>query len=96
MTQPCFADACTVLCLPDWPVAATVIMQLIKMLPSKTGLQSADNSVRQLSVDMLGTLAARVFAEASLAEREEGYLKECLAEELGGRLHSAGWLGTNI
>jgi hypothetical protein len=80
------ADICTVLPLPEWPTAATALLRLITALGSSCGLYNVDNTVRQVSVDMLGTIAARVFMEATLSEKEEEYLKDCLLKEVGGIL----------
>lgn len=78
------ADICSLLSLPEWPAAATALLRLINTLGSTSGLYNNDNAVRQASVDMLGTIAARVFMEAYQGEKDEEYLRECLLQEVEG------------
>lgn len=82
--KPFVADICTLLSLPEWPAAATALLRLINTLGSSSGLYNSDNAVRQASVDMLGTIAARVFMEAFQGEKDEEYLRECLLPEVEG------------
>ncbi|CAK0782901.1 hypothetical protein CVIRNUC_006096 [Coccomyxa viridis] len=69
--------------LPKCPAALPMVLRLVSALLSKAGMHSPDNSVRLVSVDLLGLIASQLCYEAFKAN--------CEAEAVAGllRQHSA-------
>lgn len=63
------ADLLRVQNLPAWPAAGTVLIRCINALGGPKGLQHPDASVRQISVDLLGLIAAHLYKDALSQQR---------------------------
>ncbi|CAD7704601.1 unnamed protein product [Ostreobium quekettii] len=62
--------------LPEWPAAAHLLHRFILMLGGDSGLKHTDSTVRQLCVEFLGIVTAKL-CEGSLAARESrGWIQQ--------------------
>ena len=77
------ADLLRVQSLPAWPAASTLLIRCIHALGGPRGLQHADASVRQISVDFLGLIAAHLFKEALSAADNQAWLAQFASAEEG-------------
>lgn len=66
--------------LPEWPAALPMLLRLVSTLLSKAGMHSPDNSVRLVSVDLLGLIAAQLCYEAHVAGSEAEAVADILKE----------------
>ncbi|KAA6428703.1 MAG: nipped-B -like [Trebouxia sp. A1-2] len=76
--------------LPAWPAAGTVLIRCINALGGPKGLQHPDASVRQISVDLLGLIAAHLYKDALTAEDNQAWLTQFAAsdgEDAGSEAH---------
>ncbi|DBA96220.1 TPA: hypothetical protein ACH3X3_002417 [Trebouxia sp. C0006] len=76
--------------LPAWPAAGTVLIRCINALGGPKGLQHPDASVRQISVDLLGLIAAQLYKDALTAEDNQAWLVQFAAsdgEDAGSEAH---------
>ncbi|DBB01136.1 TPA: hypothetical protein ACH3X1_001027 [Trebouxia sp. C0004] len=76
--------------LPAWPAAGTVLIRCINALGGPKGLQHPDASVRQISVDLLGLIAAQLYKDALTAEDNQAWLMQFAAsdgEDSGSEAH---------
>jgi hypothetical protein len=58
------ADVLVLLNLPEWPSAAVLLLRFVSALGGTKGLGSPEASVRQISMDFLAIVAARLCADA--------------------------------
>ena len=73
----CFAtDVLAVLSQPEWPVAALVLERFLVHLNSEAGLKSSIGAIRQVSVDLLGTVAAALVRDARSADADAAWVME--------------------
>lgn len=70
LVEQIVTDVLLVHSLPEWPAALPMLLRLINALHSKAGMFSPDNAVRQVSVDLLGLIAAQLCYEAQCAKME--------------------------
>ena len=66
--------------LPDWPAASTALLRLAVAMAGPAGIQSPDNDVRVLCVDMWGVLTAQAFFEAEIVAEQQPALQEMLGD----------------
>lgn len=59
--------------LPEWPVANKLILNLAAQLLGEVGLQSKDAKIREIALDFLGQIAARLHADAKACEEDEAW-----------------------
>ncbi len=74
-------DALLVHALPEWPAAQAALLRGVAALHSRAGLFSPDAAVRQVSVDLLGQVAAQLCYEERVAARDAPALAQVLADE---------------
>ncbi len=75
------ADLLRIQSLPAWPAAGTVLIRCINTLGGPKGLQHPDASVRQISVDLLGLIAAQLYKDALTAEENQAWLTQFAASD---------------
>ncbi len=75
------ADLLRIQSLPAWPAAGTVLIRCINALGGPKGLQHPDASVRQISVDLLGLIAAQLYKDALTAEDNQAWLMQFAASD---------------
>ena len=68
------ADLLRVQSLPAWPAGSTLLIRCIGALGGPKGLQHPEASVRQISVDFLGLIAAHLFKDALSAADNQAWL----------------------
>ena len=87
----CFAlaDLLRIQNLPAWPAASTLLIRCVHALGGPMGLQHPDASVRQISVDFLGLIAAHLFKDGLSAADNQGFLAQFASPE--GRSESCYW-----
>lgn len=68
------ADLLRIHSLPAWPAAGTILIRCINALGGPKGLQHSDASVRQISVDLLGLIAAQLYKNAMAAQENQAWL----------------------
>ena len=59
--------------LPEWPVANKLILNLAAQLLGELGLQNKDAKIREIALDFLGQIAARLHADAKACEEDEAW-----------------------
>ena len=62
--------------MPAWPAASTLLIRCIHALGGPMGLQHPDASVRQISVDFLGLIAAHLFRDGLSAADNQAWLAQ--------------------
>ena len=70
------ADLLRIQSLPAWPAASTLLIRCIHALGGPKGLQHPEASVRQISVDLLGLIAAHLFRDALSAADNQAWLAQ--------------------
>ena len=70
------ADLLSIQSLPAWPAAATLLIRCINALGGSKGLQHPDANVRQISIDLLGLIAAQLYKDALRAEDYKAWLAQ--------------------
>ena len=63
-------DLLTTLNMPEWPVAGLMLLSLCAQLLSGHGISSNEIRVRELSLDFLGQVTARIKEDALLCEKD--------------------------
>ena len=81
MTCGWCADLLSIQSLPAWPAAATLLIRCINALGGPKGLQHSDASVRQISIDLLGLIAAQLYKDALQEEDNKAWLAQFGAPE---------------
>ena len=75
------ADLLRIQGLPAWPAASTLLIRCIHALGGPKGLQHPDASVKQISVDLLGLIAAHLFRDAFSAADNQAWLAQLAPTE---------------
>jgi hypothetical protein len=78
LVEQLVTDVLLVHCQPGWPAALPLLLRLINALHSKAGIFSPDNAVRQVSVDLLGLIAAQLCHESQCAKLDADTVKHIL------------------
>ena len=65
---------------PAWPAAAFLLLRFAALLQGERGLRHPDQHVRQYCIDLLASLAARLYADEGDAQRDAPQLQQ-LADE---------------
>lgn len=76
-----------VLSQPEWPVAALVLERFLVHLNSEAGLKSTSSAVRQLSVELLGTVAAALVSDVALSDADADWVMEATRVKGRNRSH---------
>lgn len=71
-----FADLLQVQGLPTWPAASTLLLRCMHTLGSSMGMQHSDASVRQISIDLVGSIAAHLHRCNLAAEADQEWLAQ--------------------
>ena len=71
LMQNLVSDLLTTLNMPEWPAASLMLVSLCAQLLSKYGINSSEIRLRELSMDFLGQVAARVKSDTLLCEKEK-------------------------
>lgn len=79
MMENLVADLLTTLNLPEYPASALLLEVLCVLLLQNAGLKSKDISARSLTIDLLGTIAARLKHDAVLCSRDQFWVLQELA-----------------
>lgn len=79
--SPVDADLLRIQSLPAWPAASTLLIRCIHALGGPRGLQHPEASVRQISVDYLGLIAAHLFRDGLSAADNQAWLAQFSSPE---------------
>ena len=71
LMQNLMSDLLTALNMPEWPVASLMLLSLCAQLLSSHGINSPEIRVRELAMDFLGQVAARIKEDTAACEREK-------------------------
>ena len=71
LMQNLVSDLLTALNMPEWPVASLMLLSLCAQLLSSHGINSPEIRVRELAMDFLGQVAARIKEDTAACEREK-------------------------
>lgn len=71
LMQNLVSDLLTALNMPEWPVASLMLLSLCAQLLSSHGINSPEIRVRELAMDFLGQVAARIKEDTATCEREK-------------------------
>ncbi|XP_042499640.1 sister chromatid cohesion protein SCC2-like [Macadamia integrifolia] len=73
-------DLLTTLNLPEYPASALILEVLCVLLLQNAGLKAKDISARSMSIDLLGTIAARLKRDAVLCHTDKFWIVQELAD----------------
>ena len=71
LMQNLVSDLLTALNMPEWPVASLMLLSLCAQLLSSHGINSPEIRVRELAMDFLGQVAARIKEDTAACEGED-------------------------
>ena len=71
LMQNLVSDLLVALNMPEWPVASLMLLSLCAQLLSSHGINSPEIRVRELALDFLGQVAARIKEDTAACEREK-------------------------
>ncbi|KAK9829724.1 hypothetical protein WJX72_007528 [[Myrmecia] bisecta] len=74
LVEQIVADALAVVCLADWPAAALLLVRFVSLLGGSKGVNSSDTGVRQISMDLLGSVAGTLCRDAVAMEADQDWL----------------------
>ncbi|GJN24260.1 hypothetical protein PR202_gb11991 [Eleusine coracana subsp. coracana] len=73
-------DLLTILNLPEYPAAASILEVLCVLLLQNAGLKSKDTSVRCFAIDLLGGIASRLKRDSAICSREKLWILQDLTD----------------
>ncbi|XP_043723942.1 sister chromatid cohesion protein SCC2 [Telopea speciosissima] len=73
-------DLLTTLNLPEYPASALILEVLCVLLLQNAGLKAKDISARSMSIDLLGTISARLKRDAVLCRTDKFWIVQELAD----------------
>ncbi|XP_051216494.1 sister chromatid cohesion protein SCC2 isoform X1 [Lolium perenne] len=73
-------DLLTVLNLPEYPAAASILEVLCVLLLQNAGLQSKDTSARCFAIDLLGGIASRLKRDSVICSKEKLWILQELTD----------------
>ncbi|TVU40275.1 hypothetical protein EJB05_13731 [Eragrostis curvula] len=73
-------DLLTILNLPEFPAAATILEVLCVLVLQNAGLKSKDNSARCFAIDLLGGIASRLKRDSVISSREKLWILQELTD----------------
>ena len=70
LMQNLLTDLLTTLSLPEWPIASLMLLSLSAQLLSSYGINSSEIKVRELALDFIGQVAARIKEDTLACEND--------------------------
>lgn len=75
LMQNLLTDLLTTLSLPEWPIASLILLSLSAQLLSSYGINSSEIKVRELALDFIGQVAARIKEDTLACENDSLWLE---------------------